>query len=237
MISLWVGIAALAAVALAPLGLSLRRSVTARGRREAALALHRSQLAELDRNLADARIGPTEHAAAVLEVQRRLLAAADSADPVASLSSGFAIWAVLALVPVAALLLYIVGGSPDLPALPLKERLAAMQQRVHEEEVLVAQLRQVLGTLDPHSDKAREGYILLGNAEARLGDIKAAALAWQSALAAKFDPMLAVETAEAMTEANGRVTDEAAALFRRALSEAPQNAPWRPMAERRLSGG
>jgi len=236
MISLWLGIAVLAAVALAPLALSLRRGVTARGRREAAVALHRSQLAELDRTLADARIGPTEHAAAVLEVQRRLLAAADSADPVASASSRSAIWAVLALVPVAALLLYVVGGSPELPALPLKERLAAMRQRVREEEALVAQLRVVLAKLDPHSDKAREGYVLLGNAEARLGDIQGAASAWQSALESKFDPTLAVEAAEAMTEANGHVTDEAAALFRRALADAPQDAPWRAMAERRLNG-
>jgi len=236
MTSLWLGIAVLAAVALAPLALSLRRGVTARGRREAALALHRSQLAELDRTLADARIGPTEHAAAVLEVQRRLLAAADSADPVASPSSRSAIWAVLALVPVAALLLYAVGGSPELPALPLKERLAAMQQRVREEETLVAQLRVVLAKLDPHSDKARQGYILLGNAEARLGDIQGAASAWQSALESKFDPTLAVEAAEAMTEANGHVTDEAAVLFRRALANAPQDAPWRAMAERRLNG-
>jgi len=235
MISLWLGIAVLAAVALAPLGLSLRRGVTARGRREAAVALHRSQLAELDRNLADARIGAVEHAAAVLEVQRRLLAA-DTADPVASASSRSAIWAVMALVPVAALLLYVVGGSPELPALPLKERLAAMRQRVREEEALVAQLRQVLGKLDPHSDKAREGYILLGNAEARLGNIQAAAAAWHSALDARFDPTLAAETAEAMTEADGHVTHEAAALFRRALADAPQSAPWRAMAERRLNG-
>jgi cytochrome c-type biogenesis protein CcmH len=236
MISLWLAVAVLAAVALAPLGLSLRHGVTARGRREAALALHRSQLAELDRNLADARIGAAEHAAAVLEVQRRLLAAADSADPVPSVSSQSAIWAVLALVPVAALLLYVVGGSPGLPALPLKERLAAMRQRVHEEQALVAQLQVVLGKLDPHSDKAREGYILLGNAEARLGNIQAAAAAWHSALDARFDPTLAVETAEAMTEAHGHVTDEAAALFRRALADAPQDAPWRAMAERRLNG-
>jgi cytochrome c-type biogenesis protein CcmH len=236
MISLWLAVVALAAVALAPLGVSLRRSVTARGRREAALALHRSQLAELDRNLADARISPREHAAAVLEVQRRLLVAADSADPVPNASSRSAIWVVLAVVPFAAVLLYLVGGSPDLPAMPLKERMAALQQRMREEETLVAQLRQVLSGLDPHSDKAREGYILLGNAEARLGDMPAAASAWQSALAAKFDPTLAAETAEAMTEANGHVTDQAATLFRRALADAPQDAPWRPMAERRLNG-
>jgi cytochrome c-type biogenesis protein CcmH len=236
MISLWVAIAVLAAVVLAPLALSLRRGVTARGRREAAMALHRSQLIELDRNLADARIGPAEHAAAVLEVQRRLLAAADSADPVPSVSSSSAIWAVLTLVPVAAVLLYLVGGSPELPALPLKQRLAALQQRVHEEEALVAQLRAVLGKLDPHSEKARQGYILLGSAEARLGDIAGAASAWQTALEARFDPTLAAETAEAMTEANGHVTEAAAALFRRALADAPPDAPWRAMAERRLDG-
>jgi cytochrome c-type biogenesis protein CcmH len=236
MISLWVAIAVVAAVALAPLGLSLRRRATERGRREAALELHRAQLVELDRNLADARIGPTEHAAAVLEVQRRLLAAAAASDPEPSAPSRSAIWAVLAMVPIAAVLLYLVGGSPDLPALPLKERLAAMRERVREEKSLIAQLQQVLGGLDPHSEKAREGYILLGDAEARLGNMQAAASAWQSALADRFDPTLAVEAAEALTEANGHVTDAAAALFRRALADAPQNAPWRAMAQRRLNG-
>ena len=43
----------LAAIALAPLALSLRRAAVARSRREAAIALHRAQLAELDRDLAD----------------------------------------------------------------------------------------------------------------------------------------------------------------------------------------
>jgi len=46
---------------------------------------------------------------------------------------------------------------------------------------------------------------------------------------------LAAEAGEAITEVNGKVTDEAAALFRRALAEAPAEAPWRPMAEKRLS--
>ena len=34
---------------------------------------------------------------------------------------------------------------------------------------------------------------------------------------------------------DGRVTDEAAGLFRRALAESPADAPWRPMAQKRLS--
>ena len=73
---IWLAIALLAAIALAPLALSLRRTAAARGRQEAAIALHRAQLAELDRDLADGRIAAAEHANAVLEVQRRLLAAA-----------------------------------------------------------------------------------------------------------------------------------------------------------------
>ena len=237
MLWLWIAVLALSVVSLAPLGLALRPTTRERGRREAALALHRAQLLELDRELADARIGPAEHATAVLEVQRRLLAAADMAEPAGAETTRSGLWAVLALVPLAAVLLYLVGGSPGLPAMPLKQRIAEAEQRVRQEDALVAQLRGVLRTLNPHSDKAREGYILLGNAEARLGHIPQAAAAWQSALAVRFDPTLAAEAAEALTEANGHVTDDSAALFRRALAEAPADAPWRPMAERRLGGG
>jgi cytochrome c-type biogenesis protein CcmH len=90
--------------------------------------------------------------------------------------------------------------------------------------------------MDPKDATTRQGYVLLGNAEASRGNMPEAAAAWGTALAAHFDPTLAVETAEAMTEAAGHVTDESAALFRRALAEAPADAPWRPMAEKRIAG-
>lgn len=237
MISLWLAVVGLAVVALAPLALTLRRTARARSRREAALALHRAQLAELDRDLAGARIGKPEHANAVLEVQRRLLAAAENADHAPVPSTRGPILAALVLVPLGAVLLYLTGGSPGLPAMPLQTRIAAETQRLHQEQALVEQLKVVLSRLDPHSERAHAGYVLLGNAEARLGNMKEAAAAWQTALAAQFDPTLAAETAEAMTEADGHVTDDAAALFRRALAAAPADAPWRPMAQRRLAGG
>ena len=63
---IWLAVALLAAIALAPLALSLRQTAAARGRQEAAIALHRAQLAELDRDLADGRIAAAEHANAVL---------------------------------------------------------------------------------------------------------------------------------------------------------------------------
>ncbi len=232
---IWLAIALLAAISLAPLAFSLRRATTGRGRREAALALHRAQLVELDRDLADGRIAAAEHANAVLEVQRRLLAAAETTEPGAQTSSRSPVLFALLLVPIGAFALYLVGGNPELPAEPLADRIAAAQRREAQEAALIAQLRQRLTELDPHSEQARQGYILLGNAEASRGKLNEAADAWRTALATRFDPTIAAEAAEAITEAQGQVTDDAAALFRRAIAESPADAPWRPMAEKRLS--
>lgn len=232
---IWLAALALAALALIPLAFSLRQGVGARDRREAALALHWAQLAEVDRDLAEDRIAPSEHAGAVLEVQRRLLGAAAIADRPVGASPRRPIWVALVLVPVAALLLYASGGSPNLPSMPLKARVAAARQEMRQEEAMLVRLRAVLATLDPHTEKAREGFVLLGGAEARLGHFGAAADAWNKALAVRFDPTLAAEAAEAATQAAGRVTDQAAALFEHALTTAPRDAPWRPMVERRLA--
>jgi cytochrome c-type biogenesis protein CcmH len=232
---IWLAIALLAAIALAPLALSLRRAAVARSRREAAIALHRAQLAELDRDLADGRIAAAEHASAVLEVQRRLLSAAGGPEDAPRTSSPSPILIALVLVPLGAFALYVVGGNPNLPAAPLAERIAASRQRAEQEAALIAQLRRRLAVLDPHSEQARQGFVLLGNAEVSRGRLDAAADAWRTALATRFDPTLAAEAAEAISETEGRVTDEAAGLFRRALVESPPDAPWRPMAQKRLS--
>jgi len=232
---IWLGALLLAVVALVPLALTLRPTIGARGRKEAALALHRAQLVEIDRDLADGRIASSEHTGARLEVERRLLGAAGVPDRPSGRAARGPILAALAMLPLAAALLYLTGGSPTMPAMPLKSRIVAAEQNVREEAEMIARLRAVIGTLDPRSEKAREGYVLLGGAEARLGNMEGAAAAWKVALAARFEPTLAAEAAEATTEANGSVTEEAAGLFRRALAAAPQDAPWRTMAERRLA--
>ncbi len=200
------------------------------------MALHRAQLAELDRDLAEGRIGGPEHATAVLEVQRRLLAADASAELPTQVSSRASLVVVLVLVPLVGFGLYILDGHPNLPSASPSAESAALAQRENEEAALIERLRSGLATMDPKSDQTRQGYVLLGNAEASRGNMSDAAAAWGTALAARFDPTLAVETAEAITESQGRVTAEAAALFRRALAEAPADAPWRGMAEKRLAG-
>jgi cytochrome c-type biogenesis protein CcmH len=232
---IWLAIAILAGVSLAPLALSLRRASIVRGRREAAVELHRAQLAELDRDLAEGRIATSERENARLEVQRRLLAVANDREPGLRTGSTSAVMIALLLVPLGAVGLYLAGGSPDLPAEPLAQRIAAAKEREAHDSLLIAELRRRLGELDPHSEQARQGYVLLGNAEASRGRLNEAADAWRTALNVRFDPTLAAEAGEAITELNGKVTDEAAALFRRALAEAPAEAPWRPMAEKRLS--
>jgi cytochrome c-type biogenesis protein CcmH len=223
-----------AAVVLAPLGLVLRGQDRLRSRRESALAIHRAQLAELDRDLAEGRIAPAEHASAVLEVQRRLLAAADAPERPAPPASRVPLLATLLAVPVLAAGLYALDGHPFLPAAPLAARIAAGKQ-TQDAGVLIAMLRERLATLDPHSEVARQGYVLLGNAEDSLGHLPEAAEAWRRALAIRFEPGLAALTAEAQVRLEGKVSADSAALFRRALAEAPADAPWRSIAQKRLA--
>ncbi len=232
---IWVSLLALSLAALAPLMLSLLRRSATQGRRNSALALHHAQLAELDRDVTEGRIAAAEHASATLEVQRRLLAVADAEDVPPTGARRFPLIAALTLVPALALGLYLIDGIPDMPAAPHSQMVAEQTARAAHDAVLIDQLRARLAGLDPHNESTRQGYILLGNAQASRGDMAAAAAAWGTALAAKYDPMLAAETAEALTEAAGRVTEPAALLFRGALQTAPNDAPWRKMAERRLN--
>lgn len=232
----WLGIAAVAVLALVPLGWAMLAGGRLRGRRDAALSLHRAQLDELDRDLAEHRLLPTEHAAARLEVQRRLLAEAEQEEKGASNSSAFPIVLTAALVPALALIIYAAdGGTPDYRA---RAQQAAEQTQAATstaaDEAMMARLRNTLATMDPHADSTRRGYLLLGSAELKLGHLPETADAFRHALAARFDPALGAETAEVITEAESHVTPEAKALFQRALAEAPANVPWRKDAEKRV---
>jgi cytochrome c-type biogenesis protein CcmH len=231
-------------VCLAPLALGLWRGRVGRDRREAALALHRAQLAELDRDLADGRLAPSEHAAAQLEVQRRLLAAAELAPQAVEVAPragrrALAL-AVPFVVPILAAALYLIHGQPGMPAMPLAMRIKAEQAARTADaaklEMLIATLRRQLPTLDPHSEKARQGYVLLGNVEESRGNLDAAAEAWRKALDIRFDPGLAAMAAEARTLVDGGMVDaDSAHLFARALAEGPKDAPWRETALQRLA--
>jgi cytochrome c-type biogenesis protein CcmH len=255
-------LAVLALVALAPLGLVLLRPARARGRRDADIALYHAQLAELDRERAAGRLDESAHRAAVLEVQRRLLATPEE-QTAAPARGRAALLAGLVLVPALAMGVYLVGGTPGMPSAP-----HAMRQAVAgREENLLALLRSRLAGLDQTSEAARQGYVLLGNAERSRGRLDAAAEAYRRALAAGFDPDLAGQLAQALLE-DGKVEDAAHLLaealprapghiglrfltglaearagrpevarstWRALVADAPPDAPWRAMVERRMT--
>jgi cytochrome c-type biogenesis protein CcmH len=227
---IWIALAALAAVALAPLAIGLRREARARGRRDADIALHRAELEELDRDAADGRIAPADHATATLEVQRRLLAAADAADAPVRDTRRWKLLAAMAAVPVAAFALYLLNGEPDMPDAPLAER----REAAAHDAAIIDQLRAKLATMDPKSEQTRQGYMILGNAEEARGDFADAATAFRTALKIRFEPVLAARAAESLARSEGKVTPESADLFRQALAAAPADAPWRRFAEDRI---
>jgi len=237
---IWLGIAAIAVLVLLPLAGTLLAGGRLRGRRDAALALHRAQLDELDRDLAEHRLLPAEHAAARLEVQRRLLAEAEQTEVGSRTSGPFAVVLTATLVPALAVIIYTSdGGVPDYRArAKAAAEQAASDARTSsqaEDEAVVARLRTSLATLDPNSETTRKGFVMLGTAELQLGHLPQAADAWRSALRIRFDPQLGAETAETITESEAHVTPEAASLFKRALAEAPADVPWRKDAEKRVA--
>ncbi len=215
-------LALLALAVLAPLLLVLRSRTDLRGARELALDLHTTQLRELDRDLAEARILPVEHQTARLEIQRRLLAAANTAEPPSRPGASWPILLSALLIPAAGVALYFASGAH--PQMPSSDH--SPQARQIEETVLLETLRDRLDQMDPASDRAREGYALLGKIEA--------AAAYRTALTGKFDPIIALNAAEASVQADGGVTDATANLYQRALAAVP-TAPWRQAVENRLA--
>ncbi len=226
--------AVLAAVAIAPLLVVWLRQGTIRYRRETAMALHRSQLEEIDRDREEGRLPEEEYKAARLEVQRRLLAADQIPEPEANRAARGVLIATFVAIPVAAVALFIPSGLPLVPSEPHASVIRQRDQAAKRDNALIEQLRQKLASLPPGSPEARQGYLLLGQALVSQNKLAPAVQAWKMALAMKFDPTLAAETAEAESEAVGHVTPDAAALFRKAMAAAPATAPWRPLAEQRL---
>jgi cytochrome c-type biogenesis protein CcmH len=235
---IWIAIAGVAVLALAPFLWFVSRGGRVRGRQDAALALHRAQLAELDRDLEEGRILPAEHEAARLEVQRRLLVDAELGDGEPGRPGQIAVLATAVLVPAVAIGLYVLDGVPNYRQAAAQadaEAKPPSADEVARNRDLIEKLKVALARMDPSQDRTRQGYMMLGNAELSVGDLPAAADAFQTALKARFEPSLGAETAEVLTEVAGHVTPEAAALFKRALKEAPADVPWRKAAEKRVA--
>jgi cytochrome c-type biogenesis protein CcmH len=212
---IWLLFLALAALALAPLGYTLLRAPRAKGRHDADLALYRAQLAELERERSTGRLDEPAFAAARTEVQRRLLAApTDTAGPAAGRGAAL-LSAGLFLIPALGLGIYVWHGAPDVPAAPYVERAAASAR----DDALLAQLRARLAMAPPQSEGARQGWLLLANAERGRGHLDAAAEAFAKVLAIRPDAGIAAELVELHIQRGD--TDTASTLLAGALRQAP----------------
>ncbi len=186
------------------------------------VAVYRDQLDEIKRDRASGLIGEAEAEAARVEVSRRLIAAADatesekSAPEISSLRSRrVTAIAGLVLLPIGALTLYLMLGSPDLPGEPL----AARQQTPGEArkvENMVAQVEDHVAR-DPKDSRAWE---VLAPVYMRLGRFDDAVRAWSNVISLNGGSAeREADFGEAMVAAaNGVVTHEAKAAFERALA-------------------
>lgn len=209
-------VAAIFAV-LWPLGRGSGGSDDVAGSQAGEVAVYKDQLAEVERDLAAARIAAPEADAARVEIGRRLLAAAADSDVPAAKTS--VTWrraaAVLALVglPLVAIAVYMPLGSPLLRDFPLaqRERGANMAQSL---ENLVVQVEQ---HLEKNPTDGR-GWSVLAPVLERLGRFDEAVRAYRNALTYNSESAeRRSDLGEAISAAaSGVVTAEAKAEFERA---------------------
>ena len=174
-----------------------------------ARSLYRSQLKEIDRDLARKLIGEDEAQAARTEAARRLLrAAGDEADPAGetepSLRRRRASSALmLSVVPLLALLIYGVYGSPGQPDQPLAARL----EKAGPQQDFAIVLARMEAHLAANPGDAR-GWSLLAPIYLRQGRYEEAAKAFAAAVrSGKPDADLYAGLGEArIMEAGGVVT-------------------------------
>ncbi|KFL88356.1 Cytochrome c heme lyase subunit CcmH [Acetobacter malorum] len=235
---IWLSIVLLSCLALAPAALPLwRRARQVRDERSAALSLHEAQLSEIDRDLDIGLIAPAEHDIARLEIQRRILVADTAPTHADDAIPPVAVWSALGLIPIAAVGLYLTNGVPSLPAQPLGPRLVAQHEQNTRGDAVVQRLKATLAMIPAGDPNLRQGYLLLGQAEATREHYAEAAEAWNHALSLGFDPEVAARTGEALTRSASHVTPQALDLFRKALDAAPKDAPWRGAIQARIAEG
>ncbi|TBW40970.1 c-type cytochrome biogenesis protein CcmI [Siculibacillus lacustris] len=188
-------------------------------------SVYRDQLAELDRDLAEGRVGDGEGEAARAEIARRLLRAARRSDMLGDPASAAARLRRRAVAAIAVIVLplvavggYLALGRPDVPDRPLASRLAARPEGQSIDE-LVARVEAHLAA-EPNDAR---GWDVLGPIYMRLNRPADAAEAFRTAIRlAGATELRQNGLGEALTAAaDGDVGPEAKAAFEASLTVAP----------------
>jgi cytochrome c-type biogenesis protein CcmH len=226
---LWIVLALMTAAVVILLVLPLaRRPAELPLRSQYDVALYRTQLDEVARDVERGVIGSDEADAARLEIERRMLAAAPKAPPTESTRMPLARWAALAtllLVPAISVPLYLWLGAPNEPDAPLSARGDETELLTADGQLDVQKARKALETkLALHPDSL-EGWMLLARTDGALGKYDEARAALDKALTLSNRSAEVVQAdAELLTsEAKGLVTADAKALFEEALKKQPDS--------------
>lgn len=217
MIPFWLAAGLVAALVVGLLVRPLLRGGPVADRLPYDLAVYRDQLAEVERAVVASEISDTEAAASRLEIERRILAAADKADvdrtPPGQRSAVAVLVAVA--VPLGALAVYGWHGAPRLPGQPLAERgpPSATADADAGEKAVAALVRR----LEERPDDL-ESWERLGQTLVRLQRFADAAEAYRHRLGLGAPrPDLHARHGEALTlAAGGIVTPAAKAAFEQA---------------------
>src|SRR5471030_1070785 len=216
---LWVAFALMtgAAVLCALWPLSRRRPAPEGQRR--AIAFHKAQLAEIDRDVARGQLPPGEASGARAEAARRLIAASDAskaaptADGRASVRARTAAAIIFVAIPAVTFGFYSRLGSPGLPDQPILSRASDPQRDL---DAALAKIEAHL-IADPNDGR---GFKVIAPVYMRLGRFEEASKAYGEALRLLGeDPALRADYGESLTAAaGGIVTARARAAFEQALS-------------------
>ncbi len=228
----WLSAALMTAVAVSAVGLPLFKRTSRRKdhRADYDITVYKDQLAEIERDVERGLLAEAEADAAKIEIQRRMLKAADAADTEKDLSqpsrNPALAWALALCMAAGAFGLYAFKGSPDLPNRPYAKRdipaeIAARQGRLERGEVLQL-VSRLLENLEKNPADLR-GWMLLGRTFMTINDFDGALQAFRRAMdLSKANPEIATEYAEAMVMAeDGTVQAPAKKLFSDILAADP----------------
>ncbi len=218
-LALMTGAAALAVL----LPLSRRSTVETLSEAEADTAFYKSQIADIERDLARGLVEPAEAENTRVEAARRLLAAQRRAGPDVAMAGGthrrrIAALAVLIGVPLVSLPLYLAVGRPDMPAQPLASR----QQDSPEQMEFVQALAKIEKHLAQNPDDGR-GWEVVSPFYMQMGRFDEAVRGFSTAIRTLGEtPQRLENLGEAqVAAADGIVTADARATIDKALAKDP----------------
>jgi len=234
---LWVLIGLISLIVCAVIFRTLvrQKNVAPLARAEFDVTVYKDQLLELDRDMQRGILNADEATAARTEIERRILILADDAEATTKQAEELKPGALspatigLALItPSAALIAYIVIGTPELPNLPYAKRdiaaetrQVAERRRAQETEALAQRLAK---RLENEPDNL-QGWILLSNYHATSGrTIEALEAIKKAHDLAPDNPYVLLQYAEALIPTqNNIVSAQASYLFNKTLAADPRN--------------